>query len=65
LQSHSDKTHGISSVETVRHFHFTVLFFNAMPDFQSLPEWFTVLKFKPLSVLLDRLGNVKATPRNA
>ena len=41
MQSHSGKAHGIGSAKTVRHFHFTVFFFNTMPDVQSLPERLT------------------------
>jgi hypothetical protein len=50
LQPHSGKTHGIGSAKTVCHFHLTILFFNAMPDFQPLSEHITVFKFKPLAV---------------
>jgi hypothetical protein len=54
---YSGKTHGIGSVETVGYLHFTILFFNAMSDFQSFPERLAVFEFKPGTVFLAWLHN--------
>ena len=60
LQSHGDKTHGIGSAKTMRYFHFTVLFFDSMPDFHALPEDLAIFKFKSSAIFLARLCNVVA-----